>query len=170
MESVKANAKIEYRHITYDGGAPAVTAAVGGEVQAVAQLLVEMSEHIKAKRLVPLAVFADKPVPLAGFGDLQPTTKWLPNMPAPVNYFGIWLPKGAPDNVVKAMEMAWERKIKNSDALKRYGEARSAMVTPIYGKEAHDESFKMVRYTAWLYHDAGKSKVSPDTLAIPRLQ
>jgi len=28
---------------------------------------------------------------------------------------------------------------------------------------------KMVRYTAWLYHDAGKSKVSPDTLGIKRL-
>ena len=169
MESVKANAQIEYRHVTYDGGAPAVTAAVAGEVQAVAQLLVEMSEHIKAKRLVPLAVMSDKPIQLAGFGELQPTTKWLPNMPAPLNYFGIWVPKGAPDNVVKAVEMAWERKIKNSEALQKYSEARSAPLTPIYGKQATDEAFKMVRYTAWLYHDAGKAKVAPDTLGIPRL-
>ena len=169
MESVKTNSKLEYRHVTYDGGAPAVTAAVSGEVQAVAQLLVEMSEHIKAKRLIPLAVLSDKPVPLAGFGDLQPTTKWLPNMPAPMNYFGIWAPKGVPENVVKTMEMAWERKIKGSDALKKYSEQRSALVTPIYGKEAHDEAFKMVRFTAWLYHDAGKSKVAPDTVGIPRL-
>jgi tripartite-type tricarboxylate transporter receptor subunit TctC len=169
MESIKANAKIEYRHVTYDGGAPAVTAAVSGEVQAVAQLLVEMSEHIKAKRLVPLAVLADKPVQLAGFGTLEPTTKWLPNMPAPMNYFGIWAPKGVPENVIKTMEMAWDRKIKNSEALKKYGEQRSSVITPIYGKEAHDEAFKMVRFTAWLYHDAGKSKVSPDTLGIQRL-
>lgn len=169
MESVKANTKLDYRHVTYEGGAPAVTAAVSGEVQAVAQLLVEMSEHIKAKRLTPLAVLANQPVPLAGFGDLPPVTKWLPNMPAPMNYFGIWAPKGTPDNVIKAMEMAWERKIKNSEALKRYSDQRSALITPIYGKEAHDESFKMVRFTAWLYHDAGKSKVSPDTLGIPRL-
>jgi len=26
-----------------------------------------------------------------------------------------------------------------------------------------------VRYTAWLYFDGGKAKVSPDTLGIPRL-
>jgi len=169
MESVKSTTKIEYRHVTYDGGAPAVTAAVSGEVQAVAQLLVEMSEHIKAKRLIPLAVLADQPVPLAGFGILEPTTKWLPNMPAPMNYFGIWAPKGVPDNVIKTMEMAWERKIKNSEALKKYGEQRSSLITPIYGKEAHDEAFKMVRFTAWLYHDAGKSKVAPDTVGIPRL-
>ena len=31
------------------------------------------------------------------------------------------------------------------------------------------ESFKMVRYSAWLYFDGGKAKVSPDTLGIPRL-
>ncbi|MBM3525017.1 MAG: tripartite tricarboxylate transporter substrate binding protein, partial [Alphaproteobacteria bacterium] len=94
MESVKVNAKIDYRHVTYEGGAPAVTAAVSGEVQAVAQLLVEMSEHIKAKRLLPLAVLANQAVPLAGFGDLPPITRWLPNMPAPMNYFGIWAPRG----------------------------------------------------------------------------
>ncbi len=169
MESVKAASKLEYRHVTYDGGAPAVTAAVSGEVQAVAQLLVEMSEHIKAKRLVPLAVLADKPVPLAGFGELQPTSKWLPQMPAPMNYFGIWVPKGAPENVVRTMEMVWERRIAKSDALQKYSDARSALPTPIHGKQAQDEAFKMVRFTAWLYHDAGKSKVSPDTLGIPRL-
>ena len=38
------------------------------------------------------------------------------------------------------------------------------------GQEAFDESMKMVRYTAWLYHDAGKSKVAPDTLGIMKLQ
>jgi hypothetical protein len=27
---------------------------------------------------------------------------------------------------------------------------------------------KMVRQTAWLYFDAGKAKVSPDTVGIPR--
>ena len=53
MESVKAAAKIDYKHVTYDGGNPAVLSTVAGETQAVAQLLVEMSEFIKGKRLVP---------------------------------------------------------------------------------------------------------------------
>jgi tripartite-type tricarboxylate transporter receptor subunit TctC len=169
LESVKAAAKIDYKHVTYDGGNPAVLAAVSGETQAVAQLLVEMTEMIKAKRLVPLAVLSDKPITLEGYGEIQPTTKWLPNMPAPMNYFGIWCAKGTPDNVVKAMQMVWDKKIKNSEALKKYATARSALFTPINGDEAEKESFKMVRYSAWLYFDAGKAKVSPDTLGIPRL-
>lgn len=169
MESVKAAGKIEYKHVTYDGGNPAVLSAVSGETQAVSQLLVEMSEFIKGKRLVPLAVLSDKPVVLEGFGELAPVTKWLPTMPAPMNYFGIWVAKGTPDSVVKTMEAVWNKKIKTSEALKKYAAQRSALFTPIHGNEAEAESFKMVRYSAWLYFDAGKGKVNPDTLGIPRL-
>ena len=169
MESVKAAAKIDYKHVTYDGGNPAVLATVSGETQAVAQLLVEMSEFIKGKRLVPLAVLSDKPITLEGFGEIAPTTKWLPSMPAPMNYFGIWCAKGTPDNVVKTMGEVWEKKIKSSEALKKYAVARSALFAPLHGEEAERESFKMVRYSAWLYFDGGKAKVSPDTLGIPRL-
>ena len=169
MESVKAAAKIDYKHVTYDGGNPAVLSTVSGETQAVAQLLVEMSEFIKGKRLVPLAILSDKPVMLEGFGELAPITKWLPSMPVPMNYFGIWVAKGTPDNVVKTMTAVWDKKIKNSEPLKKYAAARSALFTPISGDEAEKESYKMVRYTAWLYFDGGKAKVSPDTLGIPRL-
>ena len=170
MESLRANSKIKYKHVTYNGGAPAVVATVAGETQAVAQLLVEMTEHIKGKKLIPLAVLAEQPVMLEGFGELQPTAKWLPKMPAPLNYFGIWIPKGAPDAVVKTMEAVWKDKISGSEALKKYAASRSALFAPYYGAQAEAEGFKMVRQTAWLYFDAGKAKLSPDTLGIKRLE
>ena len=169
MELVKAAGKIDYKHVTYDGGNPAVLSTVAGETQAVSQLLVEMSEFIKGKRLVPLAVLSEKPVLLEGYGEIPPTTNWLPSMPAPMNYFGIWAAKGTPDNVLQTMAAVWDKKIKNSEPLKKYAAARSALFTPIHGEEAEKESFKMVRYSAWLYFDGGKAKVSPDTLGIPRL-
>lgn len=158
----------EYRHVTYDGGNPAVLSAVAGETQTAAALLVEMSEMIKAKRLIPLAAQSDKPVMLEGYGEIPPTTKWLPNMPAPVNYFGIWAPKGTPEPVLKTMEAIWRDRIAKSDALKKYAAARAAVFTPLYGEEAAREAFKMVRSTTWLYYDAGKAKVSPETLGIQR--
>lgn len=170
MESVKAaDPTVKYKHITYNGGAPAVTATVAGETQTAAQLLVEMSEHIKAKRLIPLAVQADKPVVLEGYGEIPAVTKWLPKMPAPLNYFGIWVHKDAPPAVIQTMDAVWKNKIAKSDALKKYSDSRAALYAPIYGDEARNEAMKMVRYTAWLYHDGGKSKVSPDTLGIKRL-
>ena len=170
MESIKAAAGINYRHVTYDGGNPAVIAAVSGEVPAVSQLLVEMTEMIRGKRLRPLVVYSEQPVTLEGYGEIPPITKWIPNLVAPVNYFGIWAPKGTPEPVVKTMQMAWDKKIANSEVMKRYAAQRSALFTPIYGRKAHDEAFKMVRQTAWLYFDGGKAKVSPDTLGIERLK
>ncbi len=171
METIRKSAPgVEYRHVTYDGGNPAVLSAVSGETQAASQLLVEMSEFIKGKRLVPLAVQADKPVTLEGFGEIPPVTKWLPNMPTPLNYFGIWAPKGTPEPVVQTMEMIWKNRIANSEALKKYAAARAALFTPLSGADAERESMKMLVQTAWLYFDAGKAKVSPDTMGIPRPQ
>ena len=170
MESIRAAMPIKYKHVTYNGGAPAVLATVAGETQAVSQLLVEMSEHIKGKRLIPLAVMAEKPVMLDGYGEIPATTKWLPKMPAPMNYFGIWVHKDAPPAVIQTMEMVWKNRMAKSEAVQKYAAARSAIFAPLSGQEAQDEAFKMVRYTAWLYFDAGKAKVSPDTLGIQRLQ
>lgn len=170
MESIKASTGITYRHVTYDGGNPAVIAAVSGEVPAVAQLLVEMTEMIRGKRLRPLVVYSEQPVTLDGYGDIPPITNWAPGLVAPVNYFGIWSPKGTPDAVVKTVTAAWEKKIANSEVLKRYAAQRSAIFTPIHGQKAENEAMKMVRQTAWLYFDGGKAKVSPDTVGIERLK
>ena len=168
MEMIRAATPLKYRHVTYEGGNPAVIATVAGETPVVSQLLVEMSEMIKGKRLVPLVVLNDKPVTLAGYGEIPPITKWIPGMVAPVNYFGIWVPKDAPKEVIQTMEMVWKDKISKSAALQKYAAERSAIFAPLYGKEAHDGAMKMVRQTAWLYYDAGKAKVSPDTVGIPR--
>src|SRR5215208_2521942 len=171
METIRKSAPgVEYRHVTYDGGNPAVLSAVSGETQAAAQLLVEMSEFIKGKRLIPLAVQADKPVVLDGYGEIPPVTKWLPNMPAPLNYFGIWAPKGTPEPVVQTMDMIWKKKIANSEPLKKYAAARAALFTPLSGDDAAREAMKMVTQTVWLYFDAGKAKASPDTIGIARPQ
>jgi len=169
MEMIRAAVPgVQYRHVTYEGGNPAVLATVAGETQAVCQLLVEMTEMIRGNRLRPLVVLADRPVTLSGFGEIPPITRWIPGMVAPLNYFGIWIPKGAPEAVVRTMTMAWERRIAKSEALKRYASDRSALFTPIHGEEAYRGAMQMVRQTAWLYHDAGKAKVSPDTVGIPR--
>src|SRR5579871_3184690 len=87
LEMIRAATKANYRHVPYDGGHPAVIATVAGETPVVGCLLVEAGDMIKAKRLIPLAAIADKPVPLEGYGDVPPITNWVPGMSAPLNYF-----------------------------------------------------------------------------------
>jgi putative tricarboxylic transport membrane protein len=170
MEAIRAAAPgVNYRHATYDGGNPAVLAAVAGEAPVVAQLLVEMAEMIRGKRLVPLAVQSETPVTLQGFGEIPSVRRWLPEIPAPLNYFGVWCQKGTPEPVVQAMAQVWEQKIKNSQRLKDYANSRAAVFAPLHGQEAHDAAWIMVRQTAWLYFDGGKARVSPDSVGVQRL-
>jgi tripartite-type tricarboxylate transporter receptor subunit TctC len=170
METIKQTAPaVNYRHATYDGGNPAVLAAVAGEVPVVSQLLVEMAEMIRGRRLIPLAVQAEQPVTLQGFGEIPSVRRWLPNMPAPLNYFGMWGPKGIPDNIVAAMTQVWETRMKTSARLQEYATNRAAVFAPLHGQAAFDASWVMVRQTAWLYFDAGTARVSPDTVGIQRL-
>jgi predicted DsbA family dithiol-disulfide isomerase len=44
----------------------------------------------------------------------------LPCFSAPANYFGIFIPHGVPDEVVKTVERIWADQIAKSDALKKY--------------------------------------------------
>jgi hypothetical protein len=146
-----------------------VLAAVAGEVPVVAQLLVEMAEMIRGRRLIPLAVQSEQPVTLQGFGTIPSIRQWLPNIPAPLNYFGLWFPKDVPEVVTQTATMVWQQKIASSARLREYADARAALLSPIHGQEAFDRAWIMVRQTAWLYHDAGTARVSPDTVGIQRL-
>ncbi len=67
------------------------------------------------------------------------------------------------------MTTIWRDTIANSQRLKDYANSRAALFTPLYGQQAFDEAWKMVRQTAWLYFDGGKARVSPDTVGIARL-
>lgn len=169
MEAVKAAANISYRMAPYDGGNPAVLATVAGETPVGAALMVEMAEMIRGRRIIPLAAQSEQDVTLSGYGTIPSIKKFLPNIPAPLNYFGIWSAKGTPEPIVAAVSQVWEARIKNSTRLKEYAEQRAAVFTPIHGRAAHDGAWEAVRQTAWLYHDGGKSKVAPDTVGIPRL-
>jgi tripartite-type tricarboxylate transporter receptor subunit TctC len=168
MELVRANNKGVYRHVPYDGGNPAVIAAVSGETPVVSCLLVEAGDMIKAKRLIPLAALSSEPVPLEGYGAIPPITNWLPKMAAPLNYFGIWLPKDAPADVRATITQIWQDKISHSAALQEYARRRAAIYTPLCGEAAQTEALKLVRQAAWLYYDAGKAKVSPDSVGLSR--
>ena len=78
--SDRAAGDVKYKHVTYDGGNPAVVATVAGETEATTQLTVEQAEMIRGKRLRPLAVVGDKPVELDGYGTIEPLTKSMPQL------------------------------------------------------------------------------------------
>ena len=168
MEAIRAAAGVEYKHVTYDGGNPAVISTVAGETQVTTQLASEQAEMIRGGRIRPLAVLSKEALELDGYGTIPSITKWLPDYKAVPNYFGIWTPKGVPDEVVAAMTKAWKDAIANSEVLKKYAGDRGAQFAPFYGEDAQARVLPAIQAFSWRMFDAGKAKVSPDTLGIAR--
>jgi tripartite-type tricarboxylate transporter receptor subunit TctC len=168
MEAIAKATGVTYKHVTYDGGNPAVVSTVAGETDATTQLTAEQAEMIRGKKLRPLAVVGDKPVEIADYGVIDPLTKWVPGFNAPANYFGIFIPKGVPPEVIATVEKIWAEQIANSAALKDYATKRGAQFAPSAGDAAQKAAFPAVQANAWAAAGAGKAKVAPDTLGIPR--
>jgi tripartite-type tricarboxylate transporter receptor subunit TctC len=168
IEAIARQAGVKYKHVTYDGGNPAVVATVAGETDATTQLTVEQAEMIRAKRLRPLAVVGDRPVELDGYGTIEPLTKTLPAFKEPANYFGIFIPKSVPREVIATVEKIWAGQIANSAALKKYATEKGAQFAPSSGDAAMKAAMPAVQVNAWQAFDGGKAKVSPDTVGIPK--
>jgi tripartite-type tricarboxylate transporter receptor subunit TctC len=168
METLARAAGVTYRHVTYDGGNPAVVATVAGETDATSQLAGEQAEMIRGKRLRPLAALSEKPLELAGVGAIPPVTQTIADLKPPTSYFGIFVPKGVPQPVVATLEQIWRDKIMTSEKLKTYAAERGALFAPSSGEAAEAAAMPAVRANAWILFDSGKAKVSPETVGIPR--
>ena len=143
---------------------------MAGETDATTQLTVEEAEMIRGKKLRALAVVGDKAVELDGYGTIEPLTKTLPSFKAPANYFGIFIPKNVPPEVIATVEKVWRDNIASSKALKDYATSRGAQFAPIAGADAQKAVMPAVQANAWMQFDGGKAKVSPDTVGIARPQ
>jgi len=170
MEAIAKATGTKYKHVTYDGGNPAVVATVAGETEATTQLTVEEAEMIRGKKLRALAVVGDKAIELDGYGTIEPLTKTLPNFKAPANYFGIFIPKTVPPEVIATVEKVWAENIASSKTLKEYATSRGAQFAPLAGAEAQRAVMPAVQANAWMQFDGGKAKVSPDTVGLSRPQ
>jgi tripartite-type tricarboxylate transporter receptor subunit TctC len=168
IEAIKQAAGGNYKNITYDGGNPAVLSTVAGETALTTQLITEQYEMIRAKRLRPLAVLSQEPLMVKGYGEIPPITKYIKNMPVGAIYFGIWAPKGIPQDVVTTMNKVWGSAIKNSAALAKYADQKGVVVNVSWGEAAQKKVWKSVQVNAWLLQKGGKAAVSPDKVGIPK--
>jgi tripartite-type tricarboxylate transporter receptor subunit TctC len=168
MEAIAKAAGVKYRHVTYDGGNPAVIATVAGESEITTQLAVEQTEMIKGKRLRPLAVVADQPLNIEGYGAIPPITQWLKDFPKVTTAFGIFIPKGVPAEVAATMDKLWGERIAKSEKIKQYAQQKGALFTPSSGKQAYDLVWPTVVADAYMLQEAGMAKVTPESIGIKR--
>jgi tripartite-type tricarboxylate transporter receptor subunit TctC len=156
----------EYNMITYDGGGPAAIATAAGEAMVTTQLAVEQTELIRGGRLRALAVLSDQPLILEGVDPIPPITQWLPDLPIAPDYFGIFIPRGVPDEVIATVDKIWAEKVMNSEELKTYAETFGAVFAPSYGEEARAKAMPVVILEACSSLARGEAVNDPSTIGI----
>jgi len=95
-----------FTYVSYDGAAPALTAALGGHVQATVPTLGEALQYVESGQLRVLAVFANERFPML---PEVPTVKELTGVDVPpvgASSRGIAAPKGVPaERLAKLQEV-----------------------------------------------------------------
>ena len=117
MELLKSMAGIEIKHIPYKGGAPAITALIGGEVQLLINGPPNVLPHIRAGKLKAIAVTTAKRLP--SLPDLPTVAEQgLPGYDT-YEWYGVFAPGKTPRPVVEKLNHEIARLIKLPDVSER---------------------------------------------------
>jgi tripartite-type tricarboxylate transporter receptor subunit TctC len=113
QELFKIEAKVNMLHVPFNGAAPAVSNAVGGQVLGVIADLPVLQPHIQSGRLRALALAAPKRSPL--FPDV-PTMieQGLPKVEA-VNWYGIQVAAKTPPEIIAKLNDAFAKTLGDAD-------------------------------------------------------
>lgn len=159
---------IDVTFVPYDGDGPALTALQGGAIDVMPAVLGAAIEGIKGGTMKPIALF-----------DLEPAAS-LPDAPTIVStnpefadllpwgpFFGIFVKKGTPDDVVAKLTAAYAEGAKAADFVALM-DGRGFKMMSITGDEAQAFLSRWQSTTAWLVDGAGLTKASPADFGIPK--
>lgn len=113
MEMLKSQAGISVTHIPYTGAGPAITALLGGQVDAIASGPSSVLQHIKGGKLRALAHWGD--APLATLPEVPSLASRSINARF-AQWTGLMVPAGTPEPVVQQLRAA-ARKVATDPAI-----------------------------------------------------
>lgn len=165
---INAKHPMQVTAVPYDGDGPALTALMGGAIDVMPAVLGAAIENIRAGRMKAIAIMDTKPAP--ALPNVKPIVEtnpefgqYLPWGP----FFGVFVKKGTPADVVTKLQAAYKTGAQNADFLKLM-DSRGFLMMNIAGKEANDFLAKWQSVTTWLLQEAGAAKASPAQFNIPR--
>lgn len=159
----------KFTFVPYQGGGPAITAVMGGHVDATIEMVQGMVQAYKGKKLKILASFTNDPIP--GLEEIVPIGKVFPeelSAHLPYGpYFGPVVAKGTPQEIVDVLVDATE-KVTNDERWLEY--CKNLLLTPVdyTGEEAVKFLNNWTSKAAWLLYEVGGAKNNPADFGIPR--
>lgn len=165
---ISSKIPLDVTFVPYDGDGPALTALQGGAIDVMPAVLGAALEGIKGGKMKPIALFdveaapqlPDVPTITATnpeFADLLP---WGP-------FFGIFVKKGTPDDVVAKLTAAYAEAAKAPEFVELI-DGRGFKMLSLSGADAEAYLADWQSTTAWVIWEAGIAKNSPEDFGIAK--
>jgi tripartite-type tricarboxylate transporter receptor subunit TctC len=169
IERLRQKTGIEFIDVFYNGGIEVAAACAAGEIDVMAQAITDGVEYMRSGEIRPLATLAATPLEIEGLAQpIPPVDQWIPELSATGNYFGIFLTKSTPSNVVNALLDTWDTLVPNSLLVEEYARTNGASFNPVSGDAAQSATALYIEAAAWTLFDAGLTEISPADAGIPR--
>ncbi|MGE4583949.1 MAG: Bug family tripartite tricarboxylate transporter substrate binding protein [Sphaerochaeta sp.] len=169
-EVIKAIAGAPYKHITYAGGGPALTATLAGEVDFCPQLLAEYKDLIISGDVKCLATLSDTDIELAPGVVVKSILHSYPEAKKFVpmgEVTGILIPKGLSEDKLAKLDAAFEVAV-NDKAFLDFAALKSFSVIPKGRAESQKFLDSFASKACYLMYDAGAVSIDPAKFGITR--
>jgi tripartite-type tricarboxylate transporter receptor subunit TctC len=143
LELLKMTAKVDITDVRYKGGAPALTALLGGEVTMIFDTVGTSISHIKAGRMRPLAT--SSPRRLNVLPDVPAVAEFYPGFDL-VPWFAIWAPAKTPQDIVHKLNQEINAILKMPDVGERFSGSGAEVMG---GSVESFEKFHRAEFERW---------------------
>jgi len=169
-EVLRAAAGIEYKHVSYGGGSPAILAMLSGEVDFTTQLLVEMVDMIKAGKVRALCGYSKDDIQVAGGPSIPSIAKFIPAAAAYLpmgETTGLAIPKGLSEDKLAKLDKAFDDASKSQEFID-FCKTKGFVINPMGRAASQPYVENLASTVSWILFDAGVAKVSPEQFNIKR--
>lgn len=159
---------LDVREVTFAGDGPGVAALLGKHIDFMPLSMAAAREQIAAGKLKGLAVVGTEE--LDSLPGVPPITKALPEIASYLPwgpFWGVWVRKGTPEPIKQKLTDAFTKTLATPEAqtfIKNFG----ATPLNLSGAEAKTYLDRWQSVTTWSMYKAGATKVSPESLGIPK--
>lgn len=171
VEMVDGYANVPLRDVPYEGSAPAITALLSGEVDALSLSAGEAAGYIQSGDMRPLVITESYGYSFEGFpGEVPAVTDYFPELRQhlPLSQgLALLAPRDIPEDRFEVLCAAFQR-VMQTEEMANFIEQEEAVAIGLCGPEADQMAVDMESRFSWFASDLGVARVSPAELGIPR--